>query len=53
MEKQIIIGLVGLVGVYAVYRMLAMPQRMRQREHDPYDTILNDEKYKVKGQWDR
>ncbi len=53
MEDQIIIGLVGLVGVYILYRVLSTPQRPSQSEMDTYADVLNDKKYKVKGQWDR
>jgi hypothetical protein len=52
MEKEILIGVLGLVGVYVLYRMLSgnAPEAV---EADPVIDILNDEKYKVKGQWDK
>ncbi len=53
MEKEIIIGLVGLIGVYVIYHFVATRQPMRPLEADSYGDILKDEKYKVKGQWDR
>jgi hypothetical protein len=52
MEREIIIGVIGLIGVYVFYRMLS-GSSMEQIEADPYIDVLNDEKYKVKGQWDK
>ncbi len=52
MEREIIIGIVGLVGVYILYKMFSEPS-METVEADPYLDVLNDEKYKVKGQWDK
>ena len=52
MDNQIIFGIVGLIGVYVLYRMLSSSPRSPKVHAEQYD-ILHDEKYKVKGQWDR
>ncbi len=52
MAKEILIGVLGLIGVYILYKILSgnSPEAV---EADPYIDVLNDEKYKVKGQWDK
>ena len=52
MEKEILIGVLGLVGVYILYKILSGTST-QVAEADPYLDVLNDEKYKVKGQWDK
>jgi hypothetical protein len=52
MEREIILGIMGLIGVYTLYKILSAPAS-ENSETDPYLDVLNDEKYKVKGQWDK
>ena len=52
MEKEILIGVLGLIGVYVLYKMLSSDSS-DGAEADPYLDVLNDEKFKVKGQWDK
>jgi len=50
MEKQIIFGILGLVVGYIILRYLF---RHRKPAGDIYNEIITNEKYKVKGQWDK
>jgi hypothetical protein len=52
MEKEIIIGILGLVGVYVLYKLLSGTSQ-EVVESDQYLDVLNDDKFKVKGQWDK
>ena len=48
MEKWITITL-GLIIGYLLFRYL----NKKQKANDQYSDILTNDKYKVKGQWDR
>lgn len=63
MSSEIIIGIAGLVGVFVAWYALSgsrpapHPRRTRPSSSEPdrdlYHEVLNDDKYKVKGQWER
>jgi hypothetical protein len=50
MENGIIIGVLGLIIGYFLYKFLSKKQR---NSTSGYSDILTNDKFKVRGQWDR
>lgn len=50
MNKEIIIGFIGVMIGYIIIRALL---RYKKPEKDMLTDILSNDKYKVKGQWDK
>ena len=50
MENGIIIGVLGLIIGYFLYKFLSKKQR---NSNSGYSDILTNDKFKVRGQWDR
>jgi len=50
MEKQILFGILGIIVGYFLLKLIL---RHEKESKDIYTEILTDDKYKVKGQWDR
>lgn len=52
-NKIILIGIYAAVALYFLYRMLFKKSPFRDEYERVYNEILNSDKYKVKGQYDK
>jgi hypothetical protein len=52
MEKEILISL-GLIVGYLLFRFIGRIKHKTKNATNVYSDILTNDKYKVKGQWDR
>ncbi len=50
MENGIIMGVLGLIMGHFLYKFLSRKQRSQTLN---YPNLLTEDKYKVKGQWDK
>lgn len=50
MEKEILIGALGLIIGYFILKLIT---RRQKTSTDTHSSILTNDKYKVKGQWDK
>ena len=50
MESEIQIFIMALIGTYLIFRFFGKKQK---KTVNVFSGILNDDKYKVKGQWDK
>ena len=50
MENELIIGALGLIISYFIFKSLTRKQKTSTKV---YSNILTNDKYKVKGQWDK
>ena len=53
MEKTIFVAVYALIGLYIIYKLFWKKDAMRDEYEKLYNTILNSDKYKVKGQYDK
>ena len=53
MNNIIFIAAYVLIGLYIIYKLFWKKDAMRDEYEKLYNTILNSDKYKVKGQYDK
>ena len=52
-SKTIMIGIYVAVGLYILYRLFSRKNPYQEEYEKMYNDILNSDKYKVKGQYDK
>ena len=52
-NKTILIGIYALVGLYILYKLFFRKSPYQDEYEKLYNEILNSDKYKVKGQYDK
>ena len=52
-NKTILIGIYALVGLYMLYKIFFRKNPYQDEYEKLYNEILNSDKYKVKGQFDK
>ena len=52
-NKTVLISIYALVGLYMLYRLLFRKSPYQDEYEKLYNEILNSDKYKVKGQYDK